>query len=383
MMVLFFSLLSGLYFLLLLWLYFHWTRIATFEPTDSPNASFPFLTIVVPVRNESATIGVLLQDLAEQIDKKRIPLSYEVIVMDDHSTDDTATIVGDFLRASPYPLRLLSVEVPPNFEGSHKKLALRQAIDQSQGEVIVTTDGHCRVEKYWLSAISHFFTRYQPVLLAGPVTFHHEESLFDCLQTVEFASLIGTGAACLRAGHPTMCNGANLAFSRAAFYQVGGYEGSLHIPSGDDEFLLQKMARRYPGRLAFLRQPEATVRTHAKRSALAFYHQRKRWASKWKLHDNYHVAVLAIFIFVYHLTTLLVGVLVLAGKYPGVVFLIQLLPKMLLEYVFLKSVLRSMKKSLSLLHFLLMQLIYAPYAIFFGLGANFGGYTWKNRAYPR
>ena len=222
MVILFFSLLSGLYFLFLLWLYVHWTRIPTFKPTPSSNTSLPLLTVVIPVRNESATIVALLQDLAQQMSEKEPSLSYEVIVMDDGSTDDTASLVRSFLRTSSYPLRLLSVEVPTAFQGSHKKLALRQAIDQAQGEVIVTTDGDCRVGKYWLSTVSRFFARYQPVLLAAPVTFHRETSIFGSLQTVEFASLIGAGAACLQAGYPTMCNGANLAFSRDAFYRVGG-----------------------------------------------------------------------------------------------------------------------------------------------------------------
>ena len=165
------------------------------------------------------------------------------------------------------------------------------------------------------------------------------------------------------------------------FIEWGGYEGSLHIPSGDDEFLLQKMADHYPHRLAFLRQPEATVRTYPKHSVRTFYHQRKRWASKWKLHDNYYVASLAVSIFAYHFTILLVSALVLAGQYPWPVLLVQLAPKVFLEYVFLKSVLAVMEKRLSLFYFLLMQLIYALYAVFFGLGANFGGYTWKNRTY--
>ncbi len=178
-----------------------------------------------------------------------------------------------------------------------------------------------------------------------------------------------------------MCNGANLSFLRRAFYEVNGYEGSLHIPSGDDEFLLQKLFRRYPHRLAFLKQPEATVRTRAKKTAMAFYQQRKRWGSKWKLHHDYRVAALAVFIFTYHLSGLLVTVLAVSGQYSWWIWGVQLLPKILLEYVFLRSVLKLMKKPLNLISFFLMQLIYAPYAVFFGMRANFGGYTWKNRSY--
>ena len=381
-MILFFSVLSILYYALLLWLYFHWSKIPADEPpTHATAARLPCLTVVIPVRNESATILLLLQDLAEQSDPVDHLLSYEVIVVDDASTDNTAQVVSNFLHTASYPIRLLSLEVPPDFEGSHKKLALQQAIDAARGEVIVTTDGDCRAGKYWLATISRFFVRYQPVLLSGPVTFHHEESLFELLQTIEFASLIGTGAACLQARRPNMGNGANLTFSRAAFYEVGGYEGNLHVPSGDDEFLLQKMARHYPDRLAFLKQSEATVSTCAQKSLSAFYQQRKRWAGKWKLHHTYYTAALAIFVFTYHLSAMIVSILTLLRQYPWPILLIQLFPKVVLEYLFLKSVLALMKKPLPLGYFFLMQLIYAPYAVFFGMRANFGGYTWKNRTY--
>ena len=380
-MVLLFSLLSALYGALLLWLYVYWSNIPTFAPLSQTSTSALSAVIIIPVRNESVTIQALLRDLARQTDRVGNMLSPEVVVVDDASTDNTAQLVRDFSETADYPIRLLSLEVPAGFSGSHKKLALRQAIDATQSDIIITTDGDCRVGPYWLFTVHTLFAQHQPALVSAPVTFCNEKSLFEQLQTVEFASLIGTGAACLQAGWPTMCNGANLAFSREAFYSVGGYEGSLHIPSGDDEFLLQKMARRYPGRLLFLKQPEATVSTTAKESVNAFYQQRKRWASKWKLHNNYWVAALALFIFSYHLTVLLAGTLTLLGQYPKQTFFFQLLPKVLLEYIFLKSVLNAMKKPLNFFHFLLMQLIYAPYAVFFGMRANFGHYTWKNRTY--
>ena len=368
--------------MLLLWLYFHWVSIPSFKMVAAtPDLRLPSLSIVIPVRNESATISMLLEDLAAQTDIANSDLCYEIIIVDDASVDNTAQVINNFLPTSPYPVRLLSLRVPPNFNGSHKKLALQQAIDVATGEVIVTTDGDCRVDPHWLSAISRFFAQHQPVLLSGPVTFHHEESFFERLQTIEFASLIGAGAACLQAGQPNMCNGANLAFLRDAFYKVGGYEGSLHIPSGDDEFLLQKMARRYPNRLYFIKQSSATVSTYAQKSVKAFYHQRKRWAGKWKLHDSYYIAILAVFIFAYHLTTIIVSIFTLLGQYDWQVLIIQLLPKVLLEYLFLKSVLALIKKPLRPFYFLLMQLIYTPYAVFFGMRANFGGYTWKDRTY--
>lgn len=380
-MMLLFSVLSVLYVSLLLWLFAHWNQIPTASSAALSPERLPAITVVIPVRNEATTLPHLLLDLAEQINGEGEPLGFEVLVVDDASTDDTLARASNFQPSANLRLRVLLLEVPLGFVGSHKKLALQQAINTTQSALIVTTDGDCRVGPQWLLTIQHYFAHHQPLLLSGPVTFTHERSLFERLQTIEFASLIGTGAACLQAGYPTMGNGANLAFARSAFLEVGGYAGNLHVPSGDDEFLLQKIADRFPGRVAFLKQPKATVRTHAKPTMSAFYQQRKRWASKWRLHRRTSVAALAIFIFAYHFSVLLAGFSALIGNYSGWVLGLQLLPKVVLEYFFLRSVLGVMKKRLSGRLFFLMQLIYSPYAVFFGMRANFGGYTWKNRTY--
>ena len=381
-MLLLFSVLSALYVSLLLWLYVHWSQIPTATSTLPWTEQLPSLAVVIPVRNEALTLPNLLHDLARQTDGEGKPLAFEVLVVDDASTDNTRSQANDFQPPATLRLGVLSLDVPVGFRGSHKKLALQQAISATTSEVVVTTDGDCRVGPHWLSTIQQHFAQHQSLLVSGPVTFTHECSLFERLQTIEFASLIGTGGACLQAGYPTMGNGANLAFRRAAFLEVDGYADNLHVPSGDDEFLLQKIAARFPHRVSFLKRTEATVRTFAKPTGGEFYQQRKRWASKWHLHRRYSVALLAVFIFTYHLSVLLVVSLTLLGPYPGWVLGLQLLPKVVLEYLFLRSVLAVMKKRLSGRLFLLMQLIYSPYAVFFGLRANFGGYTWKNRTYP-
>ncbi|MGB3848797.1 MAG: glycosyltransferase [Tunicatimonas sp.] len=382
-MVLLFTVLSGLYIALLLWLYGHWSRIPTVRESAPPGKEVPSVAVIIPVRNEAATLPNLLHDLTQQTNDAGEPMDFDVLVVDDDSTDATFAEAVAFEQPISFSLRVLSLEVPPGFVGSHKKLALQQAIRTTRREIIVTTDGDCRVGPRWLSTIQQHFAHHQTLLLSGPVTFTDEHSLFEKLQTIEFASLIGTGAASLQAGYPTMGNGANLAFSRAAFDKVDGYLGNLHIPSGDDEFLLQKIAMRFPGRVSFLKSAEATVCTYAKPSIGAFYEQRKRWASKWHLHRRYSVAALAVFIFTYHFCLLAVVALTLFGPYAGWILALQLAPKVVLEYLFLRSVLALSGKRLSGRLFLLMQLIYSPYAVFFGMRANFGGYTWKHRTYPR
>ena len=79
-----------------------------------------------------------------------------------------------------------------------------------------------------------------------------------------------------------MCNGANLAYRRAAFAAVGGFAGHAHLASGDDEFLLHHLHAAFPGTVHFLADAAAIVRTAAPPTLRALLRQRVRWASKWQ-----------------------------------------------------------------------------------------------------
>src|SRR5690606_22127115 len=188
---------------------------------------------------------------------------YEVILIDDHSEDDTVAIAHTLAAALSLPLRsvLLSEKSQARKYVQGKKAALQQGVEAAKGEVIVTTDADCMMEAGWLQSIHHYFKGYDAKMVIGPVTFFESSKAFDRLQTIELAALVGTGAVSLGYGKPNMCNGANLAFSKVAFEAVGGYEDNLHIPSGDDEFLLQKIYSCFPNEVFFNVHPEGVVST--------------------------------------------------------------------------------------------------------------------------
>nr|WP_295923537.1 glycosyltransferase [uncultured Dyadobacter sp.] len=363
----------GSYAVFTLGLTFLWARIK--RPVAS--AVFPddlFITVIIPVRNEAENITLLLEDL----DRQTWPASrFEVLVMDDSSTDNTADIVRAFgVTASA---DIILVPLPDVRTSAPKKRAIETAMGRARGNLIVTTDGDCRAQPGWLSAIASSYMHTGAKLISSPVTFTRETALTDHLQTVEFASLIGSGAASMSAGYPSMCNGANLAYEKAAFQQVGGYEGVRHIASGDDEFLMHKIAARYPGSVHFLRHPEAVIRTAPHRQWAGFYRQRKRWASKWKHYQSKTPLVLAVYIFACNFALLLSGSLTLLGYLSPGAFLGILAIKCIPEWFFLGSILLFFKKPWSLLFIPVTQCIYPLYVCFFGLAAQQGEYEWKGR----
>jgi cellulose synthase/poly-beta-1,6-N-acetylglucosamine synthase-like glycosyltransferase len=385
-MTLFLLLLSLAYALFTTTLWITWLRLPAFRPpaqlTDGPS-----ITVIIPVRNEAANIGQLLNDLNQQTYAR-----IDVIVADDSSTDNTRSIVGQYAQTANFPLRLLALTNEQT--ASPKKRAISQSIALAQSDLIITTDGDCRVGPGWLASFAAFYQQTGAKLISGPVTFSAgpsqvgpsqagpnrvKPSFFDALQTVEFSSLIGSGACTLTLGQPTMCNGANLCYEKRVFTEVGGFTGVDHLASGDDEFLMHKIARRYPDGVRFLKSEAAIVSTEPHQSWRAFYNQRKRWASKWRAYDSYVPTLLAVFIFLSNASPMLAllgwWLDFLNGSMAGLVIGLKLLP----EFLFLRQILVFLQKRKAVKYIPLTQLFYPIYVLFFGLVAQGKGYQWKGR----
>ena len=328
-----------------------------------------FITILVPVRNEEANIGLLLYDLMTQQDDH-----FEIIVVNDHSEDNTVSVVKNIQASNTKRmLRLISLT-----NSTGKKRAIELGVEHAKGSIIVTTDGDCRINPRWLRSIRACFNENSVVMSFGGVRMDQDGSLWSSLQAMEFSSLIGSGASTIALRLPTMCNGANLAFRKHAFLDVGGYEGNRHVPSGDDEFLLRKLSNRFPGRIRFSPYRDGVVCTRSQKTFEQFMDQRKRWAGKWRSHTSTDSAVLAVLIFIFHFFLTLSMLWVLKS---GNLFLLAgyLMLRSLPELIFLRNVMQFLNMRWRWSAFIVLQVIYSPYVVAFGLLAQGRTYYWKGR----
>jgi len=367
---------SSLYFVGLCGARWVWHRIPVFHPTQPGGHEvqpglFPQITVVVAARNEAPNIEHLLTDLAQQTFAP-----FEVVVSDDHSEDQTRDLVEVYAGHAAYRLRLLR-SLPAQVG---KKMAVSSAIAIASGELIVLTDADCRVGKEWLATIWQFYKQNDPKIIVGPITLLPPVGLFAQLQVVEQVSLTVSGAVALALGHPNMANGANLAYPKSVFDEVGGFAGSAHIASGDDEFLLQKIAAVYPNQIQFLKSPSAIVRTLAQPSYQDFFQQRKRWASKWRQHGKAAVTLPALIVFMYHFVCG-ISIFYLISGYsvrPSWIVAAWLL-KFCAEGWLLSEGLRFVGYAALAWGILVLQPMYSFYVVLMGIVANFGTYKWKGR----
>jgi len=365
----FFSVITIAYIGFTIFLLINWERTKYFHLTST--TSYEFISIIASVRNEEENIENLLKCLNAQTYPKN---KFEVIVANDSSTDNTPLLVNRFATNADIAIRLL------NIEANGKKKAIEAAIKESKGNLIVTIDGDCIAGTEWISIINAYYQKHKPKMICGGVTFYDEHTLFEKMQTIEFASLTGSGAACLKAGFPNMCNGANLVYEKQAFYQVNGFTGNEAIASGDDEFLMHKIAEQFPGQVQFLKSKEAIVYTKPRKNIKDFISQRTRWASKWKHYQFKSIKLLAFFIFFYNSLLILTFALSILGYYSWHIWLIQVVFKALTEYLFLGRILTFFGKGINIFIFIITALVYPFYVVLSGLVSRRRNYQWKGRS---
>ena len=372
-----------------------WLQIPTYNLSDEKLESLPVptsnnqvyttkITIIIPARNEAKNIGHCLQSIIDQTYYANL---FEVIVVDDHSTDDTALIVQSFKKKNISCI-LLKDFVTDKLN-SYKKKAIEIAIEKSTGDLIVTTDADCFMGKDWLKTIAAFYEEFTPAFIAAPVLINSNHKFLSIFQSLDFMTLQGiTGAAVYKKMH-CMCNGANLAYEKKAFNAVGGFKGIDNIASGDDMLLMHKIYERYPERVLFLKAAAAIVQTQPMHTLKDFFNQRIRWASKADKYNDKRI--LPVLILVYFLNVMLLVLPLLAIFYKEAFLLfdytftiiqywiVLLCLKTIIEMFYLLPVATFFNKKHILWWFPVAQPFHILYTIIAGWLGKFGTYQWKDR----
>lgn len=366
-LVLIIALLFVGYSVLLVNYWYCWTQIPVFRKNNAPPRTR--VSVIIPVRNEAAHIGRLIESLQAQHYPEHL---LEVIVVNDHSTDETVQIAERYAG-----IKLLNLQA--DAINSYKKKAVETGIQASTGELIITTDGDCDMGPGWLATIVAFFEKNNYVYIAAPVAMHYSGSLLSIFQAYDFAVLQGITAVAVHRQLYSMSNGANQAYSRTAFEAVGGFTGIDHIASGDDMLLMHKIARQFPGQTGYLLSADALVYTETEQSWKAFFQQRIRWASKAGHYMDNRIKAVMLLVFLFNLCF---PVLLIAGCWHPRWWLLAALlwvGKTLAELPFVISISRFFGMQGLLKYFFFLQPLHILYTISAGILGQQGKYEWKGR----
>ncbi len=334
------------------------------------------ISVIVPARNEAGNIGACLESLLNQ---KYPDYLYEVIVVDDHSEDDTVGIAYEYARDNIRCISLSEFIPMGNPVNSYKKIAIAAGINQSTGELIVTTDADCTLPNTWLMHIAAMYEQRQPVMIVAPVIYTIKRNLVQLFQLIDFMSMQGITAAAHALKLGNMSNGANLAFRKTAFDTVGGYDGIQSMASGDDYLLMMKMNKLAPDGICYLKSANATVSTLAQPDWRSFFQQRIRWASKSGKYNDTRLTLILVLVYLFNLMLLALAVgsiFIPAFRFMTAAILVI---KIAAEYYFLKPVARFFNNEWVLWYFPFLQPLHVLYIVSAGFLGFLGGYEWKGR----
>lgn len=257
-------------------------KIAIFK-NNSTTSHQPAVSVIICAYNEAANLLKNLPPILNQAYKE-----FEVVVVNDRSTDDTSAILYDLKKQYPH----LHIVTLKDFDRQQagKKYALSQGIKASKYDTLLLTDADCMpVSDEWIaSMVAHLDNDKKIVLGYGPMNkentwvnhFSRYETTITAVQYFSYAL----------AGLPYMGVGRNILYKKELFTKVDGFKKHEHLASGDDDLFINAVATAQ--NTAINLQPLSFMYSDAKKTWKKFYRQKSRHLSVGTYYKPIHKLLL-------------------------------------------------------------------------------------------
>ncbi|MBD3383679.1 glycosyltransferase [candidate division KSB1 bacterium] len=341
------------------------------KPNCSYNTRQPQVSIVVAARNEAKYIGELLTALLRQDYPRHL---YDIIIVDDQSTDGTETVLNIAEKKNPQRLAVYRTS-NRNFI-SPKKQAIALGIEKAKGEIILLTDADCVPPPGWITQMMRWFSPQTGMVIGfSPYENPQLRKVSHYMQALDSLALAALSAATTGWKMPATCSGRNLAYRKKVFTQLNGFKSIEMFASGDDDLFLQQVKGKTKWNIQYAYDPRAAVPTCFIDSFKRFYHQRLRHASKG---FHYSITKTALLVLLYLYNVLLLFTLpwmLLTGHVllPALALAVKAIAEFMLLFVFAFH----MKRLHFLKYFPVAFLLHIPYVVIFAALGQFKKFEWK------
>jgi poly-beta-1,6-N-acetyl-D-glucosamine synthase len=344
----------------------------------SQGIEHPFISIIVAARNEENNMSRLLQCLSRQTYSQ-----YEIIIINDRSTDTTGELIAGFQKNCSNIKRIDITSLHDDMPA--KKNALRAGIEASKGEILCFTDADCFPTSRWVEELVKSFQPHVG-LVAGYSPYQMPESrtspdgflrtlFFKFILYEEFrAAIWAAGSIGWNLGW--LCTGRNLAYRRKVYDEVRGFEKIKMSVSGDDDLFLQLVRRQTDWKIQYVQTQDSFVPTLPPAGFWPFVEQRKRHFSAAKFFS----LPMMLFFFFYHSSNLLLlasPLFFLMNIVTLPMMMAVLCSKILSDMVLFGYSHRTFHASHFRSSFILMEALYILYNSLIGPLGFFRKYAWK------
>ncbi len=264
--------------------FFFFSRFAFEREKQLINTDIP-ISVIICAKNESANLKVFLPSIINQNHK-----SFEVILVNDHSVDDTFKIMNEFKDKYSF-INVVNLN-DDNSEGN-KKNAVTQGIKAAKFEYLLFTDADCKPNsRNWISKIAtHFNNKKQIVLGYGA---HQKKDNSWLNKLIRFETLLTAIQyfSYAKVNLAYMGVGRNLAYKKSLFTSVNGFNSHQHIKSGDDDLFINQVAN---DNVSICVSPQSFTISPAHTNFKKWIYQKRRHISTANVYKPIHQFLLGLF----------------------------------------------------------------------------------------
>ncbi len=320
--------------------------IAKLPKNFSTVNDFKSFSIIIPFKNESKRIKQLLHSLGNI---KYDTNLYEIIFVNDHSTDNTKEIINSALTGN---YRIIDATKPG------KKYAMAEGAAKASKDYFIFTDADTYFDSNFLKGWNNFIQNNPEAKFTfGNVVIQCNHSFLSFFQQTEFAVLQAAGIASVALKSGITGSAGNMCIEKSFFKTIVG-NIEFDIPSGDDMFLLFAAKNKDNKATAWNYLPESTVFTQAATSFRSFIRQRIRWTGKGKFFNDFTTLITGFLVYGANLSVI-VSLFCYDTYHTLMLFIIKILPEIFLLYVYKHKIEKRLK--ISIIRLLLFAFVYPFY----------------------
>lgn len=272
-------LLFQLYYIL-----FVYSRLARHKVKSYQNLEhYPPTSVIICAHNEEENLKTFLPTILQQ----DYP-DYEVIVVNDCSSDETKWILQHFQQEHPH---LRVVEIKEHIQLKHsKKFALTLGIKAAKNEHMLMTDADCQPQGVnWLKEMAGAFGEQKKIVLGYSPYFKNSGFLNKFIRFETTHTAMSYLAYALKKD-AYMGVGRNLAYLKSLFFEGKGFNAHMHIKSGDDDLFINQNATKTNVSISI--HPDAHTYSLAKDTWKSYYKQKARHSGASVVYKKRHQRML-------------------------------------------------------------------------------------------
>ncbi|MEO0044597.1 MAG: hypothetical protein RL329_4045 [Bacteroidota bacterium] len=276
----------------------------------------PAVSVIVCARNESNHLknnlySILNQDYTH----------FELLVVNDNSTDDSALVLAKLQAQYPQKLRILNLTVKKT---AGKKGALSEGILAAKNDILLLTDADCTpVSPKWIGTMVRALTEDKAIVL-GYSPYQRVDSWLNLFIRYETLWTAIQYLSCALAGMPYMGVGRNLMYRKNLFIKANGFQAHEQVLSGDDDLFINQVGTAANTTICI--QPDAHVLSEPKYNVTDWVKQKSRHFGTgrfYRLKHQFLLGMLTISQFFYFVSFFLLLVLNFSTIFENALFILR------------------------------------------------------------